>query len=173
MRRLQRVCHVNRHLNRVVERKWTARDPLIKSFAFDVFQHEILLPVRFFKTVNRGNVRMIERCKYLRLSLKSRQPIRIARQMLWQGLDRHLPIEPDILGEIHLPHPALANLRADFVMTDFCAGGECHRLKLLISTTSRDCVPRTRATCFPSRERSKPKMLSEAKFVNCFGGEPS
>src|SRR5262245_44978171 len=56
---------------------------------------------------------------------------------------------------------------------EFCAGEQTHFLKVLIKTTSLAEVPRLSATCFPSREIWKLKIRSDAKFVNCFGGEPS
>jgi len=117
---------MNRYLKRVVERKRTARDSLIKGFAFDELQHEILLTVRLLKTMNRADVRMIQRREHLCFSLKPRQPIRITQQMLRQRLDGHRPIKPRVVRKIHDAHSALAKLRADFVAAEFCAGGECH-----------------------------------------------
>lgn len=43
----------------------------------------------------------------------------------------------------------------------------------VINTTSLDTEPRETANCFPSLDRSKIKMSSDLKFVNCLGGPPS
>ena len=39
-----------------------------------------------------------------------------------QNLQRNFAIELRFLCQIHLTHAARANLRADFVTTEFCAG---------------------------------------------------
>src|SRR2546427_12838466 len=71
-------------------------------------------------------------------------------------------------------HSALADLRADFVTTEFCAEGD-HRahFKSLIKTTSRCSGPRESASHLPSGDQSNLKIRSDLKLVNCFAGLPS
>src|SRR5207247_1280405 len=45
--------------------------------------------------------------------------------------------------------------------------------KSRIRITSLVCVPRERASCLPSRERSNQKIWSDLKSVSCFGAPPS
>src|SRR5438093_13494071 len=84
-------------------------------------------------------------------------------------------MQPRVLSQIHLAHAALANLRADFIAAEFCAGCNRHSVlrKSLITITSLVCVPRERASCLPSREKSNEKIWSVLKSVSCFGAPPS
>ena len=43
-----------------------------------------------------------------------------------ENLDRHQAIQLGILRQIHITHPARADLRADFKAAEFCAGGDRH-----------------------------------------------
>jgi hypothetical protein len=74
------------------------------------------------------DVRMIERACGLCLLLKPNQTIFVGRKRGRQNLDRHFPIHLRVIRAIDLTHPALAELRADFVASDFCAGDDSHVL---------------------------------------------
>ena len=43
----------------------------------------------------------------------------ISGQMRWQNLDRHIAVEPRVLGSIDLAHASCADGREDFVGTEF------------------------------------------------------
>ena len=86
------------------------------------------------EAVNRGDVRMIQRCEQSRLAGKSRQPIRIAREGRWQYLDRDVPPELGVACAIHLPHAARSERTDNLERTEFRTDGEAHVATLRILT---------------------------------------
>lgn len=58
------------------------------------------------------------------LALESRESFGVRRGRIGQNLDGYLAAERGVGGPPHLPHPALANRRGDFVDADAGAGGE-------------------------------------------------
>ena len=77
----------------------------------------------------RGDVRMIQRGEDFRFALKPREPIGVSRERRRQDLDRDLAFQLGVGRPIHLPHPAFADLRGDFVDAEAGAGseGQCLR----------------------------------------------
>ena len=71
-----------------------------------------------------GDIRMVQRSEHFRFALKASEAIVIRRQGGRQNLDGDLTFQPGVGGPIHLPHPAFANLRDDFVDAEARAGGE-------------------------------------------------
>jgi hypothetical protein len=67
------------------------------------------------------DVRMIERGRGLRFLFEAPHPILIGSQISGKNFQGNLAMQPRIFREIHLAHPARANLRPDFVTTEFCA----------------------------------------------------
>ena len=65
----------------------------------------------------------------LRLLHEATHAIVIACNFSRQDLQRDFPIQFRVLRQIDFTHSALADLRADFVTTEFCAGGDTHRGK--------------------------------------------
>ena len=80
---------------------------------------------RFFEPVDVRDVGMVERREHLRLSLETRQAIRIVREQI---LDRDVAIEPQVARAIHLAHAARAELGDHFVGAKFGAGCQGHEL---------------------------------------------
>src|SRR5258708_4691135 len=96
-----------------------------------------------------------------------------------------------IFGQKHFTHPARSDFGDNAVMRKCCVDAQrlIHSLfttylfrpsykrhsylKLFIKITSRSSVPRESASCFPSRDQSKAKMMSVLKSVNCVGCPPS
>ena len=109
---------------RLVERHRAARDALRQIVALDEFHHERGHAPAFFEAVDGGDVRMIQRREHFRFALKAREPIGIGRERGRQDLDRDLTFQPRVGRPIHLPHPAFADLRGDFVDAEARAGGE-------------------------------------------------
>jgi hypothetical protein len=58
------------------------------------------------------------------------QPLLIARDLSGENLQRDVAIELRIACQIHFAHPALTNLRADFITSEFCARRQSHRFML-------------------------------------------
>ena len=77
-----------------------------------------------FEAVDRGDVGMIQRRQHFRFALKTREPLGIMRDRFRQNFDGHVAPELGVMRLIHLAHAARANLRADFVETEFCARGD-------------------------------------------------
>ena len=84
-------------------------------------------PSALLDRMDRDDVRVVERRDGAGLSLKAREPIRIAGQIGRQDLERDIAAEPRIAGAIHLAHPAGAQQRDDFKRTEAGPRRECHR----------------------------------------------
>ena len=61
------------------------RDAVGQRLAFDQLEHQRPHAVRVFQSVDRADVRMIERREHARLALEPRQPIGIAGEELAAG----------------------------------------------------------------------------------------
>jgi len=64
---------------------------------------------------------MIQSSSGFRFLNKSPHAIVTLRENTRKNLQRNLAIELGVFRQIHLAHPALANLRADFVAAESCA----------------------------------------------------
>src|SRR6266700_1961059 len=82
--------------------------------------------IAFANLINMSDVGMIERRRGLRLANKAIHAVTIGSKLSRKELQRDLAIELGVLCEIHLTHPARANLRADFIAAKFRAGGDWH-----------------------------------------------
>src|SRR2546421_1242619 len=69
---------------------------------------------------------MIQGRRSLCLLNKAPHAILMNRNISRQDLQRNFAIEFRVLRQKHLAHPARTELRADFVATEFCAGGNAH-----------------------------------------------
>ena len=61
------------------------RDAVGQRLALDEFQHERATPSDFFDSVDRGDVRVIQRREHARFALEPRQAIGIAGEQLAAG----------------------------------------------------------------------------------------
>ena len=100
-----------RDRQRIVDGNRPLRDAIGERGPLDQLQHERLDAVRFFKAVDRGDVRMVERREHLRLALEAREPIGIAREELGKDLQRDITIELRVTRTIDLAHAACAECR--------------------------------------------------------------
>ncbi len=78
--------------------------------------------VGFLQPVDGGDVRMVQGGEHFRFALKARQPIGVSRERRRQDLDGDLTLQLRVGRPIHLPHPAFADLRGDFVDAETGAG---------------------------------------------------
>ena len=122
MRGFERVRDLFRNGQRLIKRNRAARDALREIVALDEFHDERGGARTFFKPVDGGDVRMIERGEHFRFALKAREPIGISRERGWQDLNRDLTFQLGVRRPIHLTHPAFADLRGDVVNAEACAG---------------------------------------------------
>ena len=76
----------------------------------------------FFESVDRCDVRMIQRGEGLRFALEAGAAISVVRERLGQDLDRDVAIQLRVARTKHLPHTAFADLRSDLVGAESGAG---------------------------------------------------
>ena len=76
--------------------------------------------------MNRADVRMIECGSGLSFAQKTRGVLAVFTEFRGQNFQRHAAMELCVLRQIHLAHAALADLRADFIATELCAGTKSH-----------------------------------------------
>ena len=116
---------------RLLERKprGPARDPFRQRVAFNQLENQRARIAAFFQTVDRRDVRVIERGEELRFAMQPREPLGIGGEQLRQHLQRDVATELRIAGAIHLSHAAGAEGGLDLVWTEASAGRERHELK--------------------------------------------
>ena len=73
------------------------------------------MAVRLFEPIDRADVRMVQRGEHPRFALEAREPIRIARHVARQNLDRDVPPELRVASPVHLPHAARAEQRLQVI----------------------------------------------------------
>ena len=103
-----------------------ALDSLRQRLAGHHFHDQITRAAGLFQSVNRGDVRMIQRRQHFRFALKTGEPFGIVRKRFRQNFDGHVAPELGVMRLIHFSHSARANLRDDFVGAEFCARGNRH-----------------------------------------------
>ena len=86
--------------------------------------HQIARAVGLLQSIDRGDVRMIQRSQHLRFALKTGEPFGIVRERFRQNLDGHVAPELGVVRLIHFAHAARTDLREDFVGAELGAGRE-------------------------------------------------
>ena len=89
-------------------------DPVGERRPLDQFHDEGLI----FDSVDRGDIRVIQRRERLRLALEAHEPIGIRREELRQDLERHITVERCVTRPIDLTHASGAEGRNDLVDAD-------------------------------------------------------
>src|SRR5436190_22640673 len=98
-----------------------------EGFAVDQLENEKTLAGRFLESVNRGDVRMVQRREDLRLPLEAHEAIVVLCECLRENLERDAASELDVPGAVDLAHSACADRRDDLVGTQTVARGKAHR----------------------------------------------
>src|SRR5207253_5924764 len=85
--------------------------------------------------------------------------------------ERHGAVELRIMGEINFTHPALTNLRADFVAAEFCAGFNLHSVQRKLSACVSHFSVRSQINSLPyggspTRFTISAKRGSERRLCN-------
>ena len=93
----------------------------------DEFHDERREASALLKSVDRSDVRMIQRGEDLGFALKTRQPIVVSCERWRQDLDRDLTLQLGVGRPIHLAHAPFADLGGDLVGAEASAGGEGQR----------------------------------------------
>ena len=90
-------------------------EAVAESVAFDVLEYEIPGALVFLHAVDARDIGVIELGQAFGLAFEPLQPRGILGKQLGQRLDRHVPLEARIAGEVHHAHAAAAQLTLDFV----------------------------------------------------------
>ncbi len=125
VRRFERLSDLLRDGQRFIKGDRAACNALGQVVAFDEFHHERGDAPALFQAVYGGNVRVVQRGEDFGFALKTREPIVVSGQRGRQDLEGDLTLQLRIGGPIHLPHPAFADLRNDFVDAEASVGGKC------------------------------------------------
>jgi hypothetical protein len=128
--RLERLGDLQRDLQRLVPRERAAREPLREVLPLDELHRQEAHTVRFVKTVDRRDARVVQRRQQLRLALEAGQPLRALREHRGQDLDRHLAVERGVERFPHHPHATLADLLDDAVVQKLAARFDLHHAPL-------------------------------------------
>jgi hypothetical protein len=131
---LERVRDLLRDRQRFVGRDRAQRDPIGQRRAFHELQHQRAHAVRFFQTVDRADMRMIQRGKYLRFTFEASEAVRIGSECLGQDLERDVAIQLRIARAIHLAHAARPEQAQDFICAKPCTRRQSHEALLILAT---------------------------------------
>ena len=113
MRGFEGLRDLFRDGQRLVEWQRAALQPTRERFAANEFEDEELFAVGFVLTVDRADVRMVQRGKELRFTAEPCKAFRIVREALGQDLQRDVASELRVTGAIHLVHAAHAKCRTE------------------------------------------------------------
>ncbi len=114
LRERQRLVWWNRSPGDAIGQRW----PL------DQLQHQGLNAGGFLESMNRGDVRMVQRGQQLRFAPEPCEAIRIGCELCGQNLERHIAIQPRVASAEYLAHAAGAKRLNDFVRAHAPAGLE-------------------------------------------------
>ena len=106
----------------LVDRDSPARNVLREILALDQFHHKGTHTAGLFEAVDVRDVRMVERGEGLGFACESGESVAVVRERVRQDFHRDIAIELGVGRPVHLPHPAFAYLRGDFVDAEARAG---------------------------------------------------
>ena len=87
-----------------------------QRLALDELHRQVDQPLRrFAEVVDTGDVRMRDLAGVFRLAVEAADRGGVLGEPRAHHLHRHLPLHPDVLGQVHLAHAALAELAIDQV----------------------------------------------------------
>jgi hypothetical protein len=139
MSRVERVSHLRGNGQCVGNSDPAAGDALGQRLAVDQLHDQCANAIRFLATVNRRDIRMVQRRQDARLSLEARQTCGVVGKRLWQDLDGDVAAQARVTGAIDLAHPAGADRREDFVNSQ--AVSDPQRRAVIADQTSRHRHP--------------------------------
>ena len=148
VRRLQCLSHLPRNDQGLVQveavvhvQAWSGRtrptygcEPLGQRFPFDELHCQELDALRLFESVDRGDVRMIERSEQLRFALQAPDAFGIAGQRGGQDFDGDLTLELRVRRAVDLAHSASANGGDHLIRTESGAGSEGQGCVIILAT---------------------------------------
>jgi len=123
VRRGQRGADLNRDRGCVAFVQRAMAEPVLERIAFDVLHHEKPDAVDRLDGVDGGDVRVIQGAERFGFPLKSREAVRIGRDLRRQDLDRDVALQPGVMSAIHLTHASRANGLDNLVPPEMCPCG--------------------------------------------------
>src|SRR5262245_54258218 len=104
VRGFQRFRNLSRNLERLINRYRSTLDALGQRFSTDEFHYEEVLTGRLLESVDRRNVRMIQRCQHSRFAFESSDPFGVVTECFGKELDGNTAAQFQVSGLIHLSH---------------------------------------------------------------------
>ena len=92
-------------LQRLVDGNRPFVEALLEVLTLDELENEKRLAVCLLETVDRGDLRVVERREKMSLALEALKASSVFRNLSRQDLDRHVPPELRVGGAVDLPHP--------------------------------------------------------------------
>ena len=124
MRGLKRVRDLRRDRQGVIKPDRATRDALRQVLALDEFHDQRTNTIGFFETVDRGDVRMVQRRERLRFAREPGEPVGIVRKRVRKDFECDIAIQLGVAGAVHPAHAPFADLYGDFVVAETSTGGE-------------------------------------------------
>ena len=118
--------NLDRDIEHFAELQRRVSHALAQCIAIDKFSGYEVDRIGLVNLMDGDDVGMVERGSSLGFPHKALHSIRMSSNIGRQNLQCNFAIEFRILRQIHLTHPARAELRANFVTTEFCACGDGH-----------------------------------------------
>ena len=103
-------------------------DPLLQRLAIDQFQDQAADAVRFFDTVDRPDVRVIQCGQHSRLAFEARAPLGVGRERGRKEFDRHFAPKRLVVGAVDLAHATNSDQGADRIDPEAFADERALRL---------------------------------------------
>jgi hypothetical protein len=118
----------------------------------------------FVETVDRADVRMVERSEDLRFTAEAGKALRVVREGVRKDLQRDIPTELGVLRAIDLTHAAAAKQRHDFVSAEANAGAKRHLGCGVAGLYGQVASPACESGYKSTRRPGRPPAKSRASF---------
>ena len=126
MSRVERVRDLRAEFQYLTEWQGAPLKPRRQRLAFDVLHHQVVDTVLMTDIVNDTDMRMVQTGNDLGFALEALFSSGIVRELRRENLDRDGTFEPCVASAVDLAHSTGAELRADFVGTEYCSGSQSH-----------------------------------------------
>jgi hypothetical protein len=114
----ERVRDLPRDRQRFVKWNGSAGNPIRQSRPLHQFHDESARAARFLDSMDRRDVRMIQRSQQLRFARESGKTVRIRHHRRRQDLERDVTLQSRVMRAIDLAHSPLSNEGIDDVRSD-------------------------------------------------------
>jgi hypothetical protein len=118
MRGFERLRDLQSNSQRLFDWNRTAADPVGEGVAFDQFEHQEASLPDLLETVDRPDIRVIQRSEQPGLALEPGQSISVRGKLRRQRLDRDVASQFRVAGSPDFAHAAAANGGDDVVVSE-------------------------------------------------------